>query len=195
MADFRCCRTAWLCRSRTYTLCILGNTAQTALLGMFAYWGPKATTYMFHLPPGHADILFGGVTVLAGIAGTLAGGLLLDALGGSEPGAALVCLVATAASFALLQAAFRLCYTLAPFVVVFAVGQFALFMLQSPVTRIILLSVPPEQRPLAFGIQTIAIHVLGDVPSPPLAGWLHDAAFSADDVVRPAPAFMPVLQS
>lgn len=174
-------------RSRTYTFCILGNTAQTALLGMFAYWGPKATTFMFHLPPGHADILFGAVTVLAGIAGTLAGGLLLDALGGSEPGAALVCLTSTIAGYVLLQAAFRLCFSLAPFVVVFAVGQFALFMLQSPVTRVILLSVAPELRPLAFGIQTIAIHVFGDVPSPPLAGWLHDTAFSADDVVRRHP--------
>jgi MFS transporter, Spinster family, sphingosine-1-phosphate transporter len=150
---------------------------------MFAYWGPSATTFMFSMHNGHADILFGGVTVLTGITGTLAGGLVLDALGGSETGAAAVCLASCALGFVLLQAAFRLCFTLTSFIVVFACGQFALFMLQAPITRIVLLAVSPDLQPLAFSIQTIAIHVLGDVPSPPLAGLVHDGLFSPDDVV------------
>jgi Organic Anion Transporter Polypeptide (OATP) family len=167
-------------------LAILGNTLQTALLGMFAYWGPKAVTFMFRMPPGRADLVFGATTVLSGIAGTLAGGLVLDALGGSARAAASVCLASCALGFVLLQLAFRVCYTFAPFVAVFAAGELVLFMLQSPITRIILMSVPADLRPLAFGIQTITIHVLGDVPSPPLAGWIHDAVFEADDIVRPA---------
>ena len=52
-------------------------------------------------------------------------------------------------------------------------------------TRIILLSAPVHLQPLAFSIQTIMIHVLGDVPSPPLAGWIHDHIFEPDDYVRP----------
>jgi MFS transporter, Spinster family, sphingosine-1-phosphate transporter len=173
-----------VCRRPTYTLAILGNTLQTALLGMFAYWGPKAVTFMFHMQSDHADLIFGAVTVLSGIVGTLLGGLLLDALGGSARAAAGVCLGSCALGFVLLQLAFRLCYTIAPFVAVFAIGELVLFTLQSPVTRIILLSVPSDLRPMAFGIQTITIHVFGDVPSPPLAGWIHDKVFNADDVVR-----------
>jgi hypothetical protein len=139
---------------------------------------------MFFMRPGHADILFGGVTVVSGVLGTVAGGLILDVLGGSETGAAAVCLASCALAFVLLQAAFRLCKSLAPFVGVFAVGQFVLFTLQAPITRIILLAVPTELQPLAFSIQTISIHVLGDVPSPPIAGFVHDTLFSPDDVVR-----------
>ena len=172
------------CRQSTYTLAVLGNTLQTALLGMFAYWGPKAVTFMFHLPKGNADLIFGAVTVLAGIVGTLGGGLLLDAIGGSARAAAGVCLLSCSIGFMLLEASFHFCHSIAPFVAVFATGEVALFMLQSPITRIILVSVPPELRPMAFGIQTVAIHVLGDVPSPPLAGWIHDHVFDPDDIVR-----------
>lgn len=33
-------------------------------------------------------------------------------------------------------------------------------------------SVPSGLRPLAMSLMTIAIHLFGDVPSPPLLGWL-----------------------
>jgi hypothetical protein len=56
--------------------------------------------------------------------------------------------------------------------------------LQAPMTRIILLSAPVHLQPLAFSIQTITIHVLGDVPSPPLAGWIHDHILHQGDKVR-----------
>lgn len=66
-----------------YTLTILGYAVYTALLGMFAYLGPKAATYIFRILPGQADSGFGLVTVLTGIFGTLAGGWVHDELGGN----------------------------------------------------------------------------------------------------------------
>lgn len=98
--------------------------------------------------------------------------------------ASLICLVAIAGGFLTVQVAFGLCYQLPIFMLIFAVGEFLLFMIQSPLTTLILLSVPADLRPLAFSVQTITIHVLGDVPSPPLAGWMHDHMFHADDSVR-----------
>ena len=157
---------------------------QCGLLGMFAYWGPKAVTFMFALPPGHADAIFGATTVASGILGTLAGGLLLDRLGGAARDAAALCAASCAAGFCILQAAFRLCFSLPAFVAAFAVGETVMFTLQAPVTRIILTAVPPPLQPLALSLQTVAIHVFGDVPSPPLAGWVHDHSFHADDLVR-----------
>lgn len=113
---------------------ILGNTLHTALLGMFAYWGPKAVTFMFHMAPGGADVLFGGITVGTGILGTLAGGSLLDATGGAgarpRHAAARVCLLSVGGGFLVLQAAFALGRTLAGFSVMFALGEFLLFMIQ-----------------------------------------------------------------
>jgi MFS transporter, Spinster family, sphingosine-1-phosphate transporter len=169
---------------------------------MFSYWGPKAVTFMFKLPPGHADLIFGAVTVLTGIFGTFLGGTVLDYAGGGSPAAAGVCVTSVLFGFAFLQIGFLSCRTLWPFVGLFAAGELMLFMVQAPVTRIILLSAPTALQPMAFSVQTISIHVLGDVPSPPLAGWLHDHLFDTDDVVRtssdscctiPGPAFSAVL--
>ena len=33
-------------------------------------------------------------------------------------------------------------------------------------------AVPPELRPFAMSMSVVAGHLLGDVPSPPLLGWL-----------------------
>jgi MFS transporter, Spinster family, sphingosine-1-phosphate transporter len=118
------------CRQRVYTLTILGNTLHTAVLGMFAYWGPKGATLIFQMKPGRADLVFGPVTVATGILGTLAGGWVLDKLGGNAHAAGRVCVTAITVGFALLQLAFIFTTAFSAFVSVFAVGQFTLFMLQ-----------------------------------------------------------------
>ena len=46
--------------------------------------------------------------------------------------------------------------------------------LQAPNTAVVLWSVPSRLRPLAMSVQVIVIHVLGDVPSPPLLGLLQE---------------------
>lgn len=121
-------------RRPVFASAILGNTLHTALLGMFAYWGPKAVTFMFAMAPGSADVLFGAITVGTGILGTLAGGSLLDTTGGAGPrprhAAARVCLFSVGGGFLMLQAAFGAGRTLLLFSVLFALGEFLLFMIQ-----------------------------------------------------------------
>lgn len=129
------------CRQRVYSLTILGNTMHTALLGMFAYWGPKGATLMFRMLAGQADLVFGVVTVLTGILGTLAGGAVLDKLGGDAHAAGKVCFVCISAGFGLLQLGFLFTTSFDAFVVVFAAGQFALFMLQVRTAKFLLHSV------------------------------------------------------
>lgn len=43
---------------------------------------------------------------------------------------------------------------------------------QAPVAAIGMWCVPPELRPLGASLMTVSIHLLGDVPSPPLVGLL-----------------------
>lgn len=122
-----------------------------------------------------------------------AGGIWLDRLGATSSwNATVVCLVAIAGGAVTVQVAFALCYRLLPFMVLFAAGEFLLFMIQSPLTTLILLSVPTDLRPLAFSVQTISIHVFGDVPAPPAAAWIHDHVFQKDDSVRPEPLCLPL---
>ena len=53
-----------------------------------------------------------------------------------------------------------------------AVGESFAFMLQAPINAVVLRSVPTDSRPLACALCTVAVHVFGDVPSPPLFGYL-----------------------
>ena len=59
-----------------------------------------------------------------------------------------------------------------PFLFFLAVGESFAFMLQAPINAVVLRSVPTDSRPLACALCTVAVHVLGDVPSPPLFGYL-----------------------
>ncbi len=59
-------------------------TAYVAVLGVYAYWGPQAGRALFFGADdkgGSADLVFGGVTVLTGVLGSVAGGLALDKMG------------------------------------------------------------------------------------------------------------------
>lgn len=57
-----------------------GYTAYTCVIGAYAYWGPKAAKALFAMD--NADTLFGAITVVAGVGGTISGGVALDRMGG-----------------------------------------------------------------------------------------------------------------
>lgn len=147
----------------------------TAVLGVYAFWGPKAGKRIFNLEGETADLVFGGVTVLTGVFGSLIGGLLLDWLGSTLSNANLVCGLGQLVGALLLLPAFLFAKTFPVFVVLFALGELGLFTLQSPVAAIGMWSVPTALRPLAISMVTVSIHLLGDVPSPPLVGALQSA--------------------
>lgn len=72
-------------------LVILALSVYNGALGCYAFYGPKAARDIFSLPPETADLLFGGITVATGVAGTLSGGVALDALGPSVRNALMLC--------------------------------------------------------------------------------------------------------
>ena len=51
------------------------------MIGSYGFLGPKAGAETFAVSGPEADSVFGAVTVLTGVFGTLAGGLALDAMG------------------------------------------------------------------------------------------------------------------
>ena len=57
------------------------------------------------------------------------------------------------------------------FIFFLIIGEFFAFMLQAPINAVVLWSVPSESRPLACALCTVAVHVFGDVPSPPIFGY------------------------
>ena len=163
---------AELTRHPIYVATVVGYVAYTAVIGVYAVWGPKAAYAVFSTDlrtPSTADLVLGLVTVVAGAGGTAIGGVAVDKLGDSVGNALAVCAVSGAAGFILLEVAFA-STSFPVFLAFFLLGETAAFVTQAPINAVVLWSVPPGTRPLACSMTTVAIHALGDVPTPPLFG-------------------------
>jgi hypothetical protein len=176
---------------------VLGSCAYTFALGGFAYWAPKYLHVRYGLETGLASSRFGEVTVVAGFVGTLAGGWLGDTAararvrraadkhGGPLPPAEADLAVArgnvdVCALSSGLGAPLAAVAILAVTATGFFAGAFpcevALFLSTGPVNVAILRSVPDELRASAMALSIFAIHLLGDLWSPPLIGLAADHA-------------------
>jgi len=146
--------------------------AHTATIGCYSYYGPKAAKEIFSLDA--ADTVFGALTVVTGITGCFAGGMVLDKWHASVPAALRFCAAACAIAFVLLMLAFQ-APRLGGFIPLFAAGEFFLFSIGACVSAAVLWSVPLRLRSLSMSLTTICIHVFGDVPAPPLVGYFQDS--------------------
>ncbi|KAL5704749.1 hypothetical protein ACHQM5_023130 [Ranunculus cassubicifolius] len=156
---------------KVYTVNVLGYVSYTFVIGAYSYWGPKAGYSIYNMK--NADTIFGGVTIICGILGTLAGGLILDRMTSTIRNAFKVLSGATFLGAIFCFGAFC-SRSLYGFIALFAIGELLLFAAQAPVNFVCLHCVEPSLRPLSMALNTILIHLLGDVPSSPLVGVLQD---------------------
>lgn len=156
---------------KVYVVNVLGYIAYNFVIGAYSYWGPKAGYAIYHM--SDADLMFGGITIVCGIFGTLAGGYVLDHMQATISNAFKLLSGATLLGgiFCFTAFCFKSIYGFIPF---FSVGELLVFATQGPVNYICLHSVKPSLRPLAMAISTVSIHIFGDVPSSPLVGILQD---------------------
>ncbi len=164
-----------LARNRPFRLIVLGYAAYTFALGALAYWTPAFLERERGMPASQATIQFGVIVVATGFAGTFAGGWLGDMLLRRWSQAYLwVSGVATlaAAPVALVGflAASRPVYTAA-----IVAAEVLLFFSTGPINSAVVNVVAPARRATAVAVNILVIHLLGDVPSPPLIGRLSDA--------------------
>ncbi|EOA12509.1 hypothetical protein CARUB_v10026332mg [Capsella rubella] len=154
---------------KVYVTNILGYIAYNFVLGAYSYWGPKAGYNIYKME--NADLIFGGVTVICGIVGTLSGGVILDHMDATISNAFKLLSVSTfiGALFCFSAFCFKSLYA---FLAFFAVGELLIFATQGPVNFVVLHCVKPSLRPLAMAMSTVSIHIFGDVPSSPLVGVL-----------------------
>ncbi|RDY02444.1 putative sphingolipid transporter spinster-like 3, partial [Mucuna pruriens] len=158
-----------LLRDQVYVINVLGYISYNFVIGAYTYWGPKAGYSIYHM--SNADLLFGGITIVCGILGTLAGGLFLDRITSTITNSFKLLSAATflGAILCLIAFLFRGLYG---FIVFFSMGELLIFVTQAPVNYVSLRCVKPNLRPLSMAISTVSIHVFGDVPSSPLVGVL-----------------------
>ncbi len=169
-------RETWqlLLANRLYLGTVAGYVAYTFALGGLAYWMPSYMIRERGYPQAHGMLVFGGITVITGIVGTLAGGWLADALLKHTPKA-----YTWVNSLSMLGAAAGAWLTLhmhdkTLFVICLVASQVCTFLSIGPVNALIVNSVPAHVRATAMAMSMLAIHLLGDAISPTLIGTISD---------------------
>ncbi|CAL5026343.1 unnamed protein product [Urochloa decumbens] len=160
-----------LLQEKVFVINVLGYISYNFVIGSYSYWGPKAGQQIYHMVS--ADLMFGGITIVCGIIGTLAGGFIHDKVGSTIPNAFRLLSGATFLGAIFCFAAF--CFkSLYGFIIFFSIGEILVFATQAPVNFVCLHSIKPHLRPLSMAVSTVSIHIFGDVPSSPLVGLVQD---------------------
>jgi MFS family permease len=159
-----------------YRNAVIGYTAQTFALGGFAAWAPSYLYRQLHMDLEVANFWFGLVLVVTGLLATFVGGQVGDRWPGEDRARAnlRVCAVTTLVSVPFAVACFLAGSPVAFFASI-AIAEFAIFMATSPINVVILQGVPVGLRASAMALSIFAIHLLGDLISPPLIGRISDA--------------------
>ena len=152
----------------------VGTTLMTFTLGGLAFWMPSFLQRVHGMQEGSAGTVFGGITVVAGLVGTLVGGHLGDRAQARAPGG----YFSVSGWGLLIGAPFVLVVPLlgwlpAVFVAAF-VAEFFLFLNTGPLNAALVGCVPPGLRATAVAVNVFMIHALGDAISPPFMGFVSD---------------------
>jgi len=152
----------------------LGYGMVTFALGGLAFWMPQYLEISKHLSLSQANLLLFGSVTLAGGLGTLIGGYLGDRLLTYTLGAPLwvsglgVVLALPLAAVAIFAAAPVL------YIPALAGAIFLLFLNPGVLTAVVVSVAGPWRRAQAAALNIVVIHLVGDVPSPFLIGWIAD---------------------
>lgn len=155
----------------SYLLNTFAMTALTFAIGGLSFWVPGYLEYR-GLPPS-SRIIFGGITVFAGMAATLIGGMTGDRLRKYFPGSYFLVsgvgiLIAFPFSAAMLFTPFPAAWAL------MFIAIFFLFFNTGPSNTALANVTLPTVRATAFAVNIFIIHALGDALAPPLIGAVAD---------------------
>ena len=181
-----------LARCRPYVNAVAGYTAVTFAAGGMADWFPTFLSRHRGMDLAEAGSLIGTVTVVGGLAGTAAGGLLADFLKNRtrQPYLALSGLSMIPATF--FAALALVVHGKAAVGAMVLLAQFFLWFYNGPINTIIANSVPSAMIARAFSLSILAIHLFGDAISPPIIGAISDATGSLPAAVTLVPVAMGI---
>ena len=168
-----------LCGNSMYIYALIAVTLVSFASGGIADWLPTWLTRVQGLTIGEAGLMFGLITCVAGVGGSLTGyviGEAMTAQGIHQPyfiiGATTQLLTCFFSSLLLLVGAVASLPTVA-FVIL--ICQFSLWLNVGGCSALIANSVHPKIRSRAFGINILISHLGGDAISPSLIGAISDA--------------------
>lgn len=163
-----------LLRNVPYALTVLGYAAYTFALGALAFWTPAFLERERGLVRTDATVQFGAIVVVTGFVGTFVGGWLGDRLLPRFRESYLwVSGISTLAAVPFAWMAFT-AESRGAYMAAIVIAEVLIFMSTGPVNSAIINVVAPDRRATAVALSILAIHLLGDVPSPPLIGYVSD---------------------
>jgi len=167
---------AALFKNRTFLLICLAQSIGTFSVGGMSAWMPSYFVRAFDISVGRAGLLFGAVTVLAGITGNFAGGWAADWLHKRTKRSYFI--VGYLSFFLSIPfgAAAILTNDLQTSLVMMFFAEFFVFAYSGPYHAAIVEVVPVTMRSMAFALDIFLIHALGDAISPFLLGVVSDRA-------------------
>jgi MFS family permease len=166
-----------LFRIKSYVLNTAAMTTMTFAIGGISFWLPR---YLFHdraadfggKPSlGNINLIFGGITVVAGLIATLLGGWTSDWVKRRYPSAYFL----TSGAAMVLAFPVTLLMLRTPFPAAWALVFLAIFFLffnTGPANAALANVSPAGIRSTAFALNILIIHALGDSISPPLIGLI-----------------------
>lgn len=165
-----------LARLPAYRATVAGYVAQTFALGGFTAWAVPFLYRKLCLDRNVANFRFGLITVVTGLAGTALGGYLADRWPGQDRVRAGLRVCAWSSILGAPVALGAIFARSAPvFLAALAVCELAIFVSVTPTNAAVMRTVPPHLRARAMAASIFAIHLLGDLISPPMIGMLSDA--------------------
>ncbi len=179
-----------LARNPAFWVLVAGMAMMTFAIGGLATFMPSFLKEERGMDAGSAGLLFGGITAGAGLTGTLVGGWLGVRLETRKAGGGVVLSgvgLMAAAPLMYLAASAR---SVGVILAAIAAAQFLIFLNNGPLNAAIVNTVPAGFRAFAMGLNTLLIHLLGDVPSPILIGAISDRSSLATAIQANA---VPVL--
>lgn len=162
-----------LARNPAFLTSTLGMAAMTFSLGGIQVWMPQFLYSERHYSLETANLMFGIIIVVDGILAALAGGWLGDYL---LPRMKSAYYLVSAASMLLGVPAMiiALFVTGRPMIPAIGVAAFFLLLNTAPLNAAVINSVGAHIRATALAVNIFIIHILGDVPSPTMMGWVAD---------------------
>ena len=162
-----------LLRNPAFLTATLGMAAMTYSLGGIQVWMPQFLYGERHYSLEKANLTFGIIIVVDGIVASLLGGWLGDRLLPRMKGAYYV---VSAASMLLGVPVMIVALFVTGRMMIPAIGIAAFFLLlnTAPLNAAVINSVGAHIRATALAVNIFIIHILGDVPSPTMMGWVAD---------------------
>jgi len=165
--------------NRIWLACTLSYTAYTFAMGALSTWVPTLLQRVHGVSAGQAGIVFGGLAVATGIAGTFAGGILTSRLQKRWDDAGVWLAGLTLVGAAPIVAWALRAPTPGRAYAAFFLAMLLLFCNTSPVNALTVSCVPASIRATGVAVNVFLIHLLGDALSPEWVGHRSAAFFTS----------------